>query len=260
MTDALKTFQAGVFLVDKPVGPTSFRIVQQVRRALRIKKVGHAGTLDPFASGLLIVCAGRPATRNISRLMDGEKEYAATLRLGIETDTHDVEGKIVAQRPVTGVDREGVERCLAGFVGEQMQTPPRYSAVKHKGKPLYHYARQGVEVSKPPRPIVIRQIQCLDFAGKSVSIRVVCGKGTYIRTLAADIGTALGCGAHLTALRRLRSGVFSVNDALPGSGLEEPEQGRTLLFDHMLTVEQVFGFLRDQEINGNQSIIRDVIA
>jgi len=241
--EALDAVEAGVFLIDKPAGPTSFRVVQQVRRALSVKKVGHAGTLDPFASGLLILCAGRPATRIIDRLMGGEKEYEATLRLGVETDTLDLEGTVVAQRPVPPLDRATVEACLAGFVGEQLQTPPRFSALKHKGKPLYYYARKGVEVVKEPRRIVIHQLRCLGIEREAISFRVCCSKGTYVRTLAADIGTALGCGAHLIALRRLRNGPFSVKDALPGDGLNDREQARELLEAHRMSVDQALARL-----------------
>lgn len=238
-----RLIEAGIFLVDKPSGPTSFWIVKQIRRVLRIKKVGHAGTLDPMASGLLVICAGRPATRIIERLMVGEKEYVATLRLGIETDTLDREGEIIAERPVPEIDRTVVEGCLATFVGEQMQTPPRFSALKHKGKPLYYYARRGIEVVKEPRPVEIKSVECLDLDHESLTIRVVCGKGTYIRTLAADIGNALGCGAHLTELRRTRSGPFSVSDCLPGAALADSDLAPDLLRKHLITVDEALGLL-----------------
>ena len=233
--------ESGVFLIDKPAGPTSFRLVQQVRRALLIKKVGHSGTLDPFASGLLVICAGRPATRIIPRLMDGDKEYEATLQLGIETETLDPEGKIIAQRPVAHFEKQQVVECLTEFVGEQLQTPPFFSALKHKGKPLYYYARQGRPVTKAPRCINIKAIEYigLDYEQNQLTIKITCGKGTYIRTLAADIGTALGCGAHLRALRRLRNGPFSVVESLSGAMLSQPEEGRRLLLEHHLSVEEV---------------------
>ena len=236
---------AGVFLIDKPVGPTSFRMVQLVRRALQIKKVGHAGTLDPFASGLLIICAGRPATRIIPQLMGGEKEYVATMQLGVETDTQDLTGRVVAENEVGSLSLPQVEGCLAGFLGEQLQVPPAYSALKHQGKPLYQYARQGIEVVKEPRPIEIFDLECLKLDEKSLSIRVVCSKGTYIRTLAADIGRGLGCGAHLTSLRRLRSGSFSVDDALSGAALEERHEAYKQLCSHWLQVEDVLSACAD---------------
>lgn len=237
--------EAGIFTVDKPVGPSSFRMVQQVRRALKIKKTGHAGTLDPFATGLLVICAGRPATKLISQLMVGEKVYEATMRLGIQTSTQDPEGEIIASQPVIGVERARVDDCLAGFVGEQAQVPPIYSALKYKGKPLYHYARKGIDVERQPRQIKIFELECLelDLALETIKIRVRCSKGTYIRTLAADIGLMLGCGAHLTALRRLQSGFFSVEGAVAGEDLGDPLRARELLWHNRLTVADVLARL-----------------
>lgn len=232
--------EAGIYLVDKPVGPSSFRMVHMVRRALGIKKTGHAGTLDPFASGLLIICAGRPATRLISQLMAGEKEYEATLALGVETTTQDIEGEVTATASVVGLSEARILDCLAGFVGEQLQMPPLYSALKHLGKPLYHYARKGVDIPREPRPVTISAVECLEFTGDSLKIRVRCGKGTYIRALAFDIGRNLGCGAHLSALRRLRSGGFSVADAVDGAALfSESLVARELLRGKGLTVSEV---------------------
>lgn len=235
--------EAGLFLIDKPVGPTSFKVVQYVRRALHIKKVGHAGTLDPFASGLLLVCAGRQATKIIPQLMEGEKEYTATLVLGIETDTQDRTGRVVAEHTVGDLTLQRIEDCLTGFIGKQLQTPPQYSALKHKGKPLYYYARKGIEVVKEPREIEIVKLECLGFEENNLSIRVVCSKGTYIRTLAADIGRLLGCGAHLASLRRLRSGKFSISDALAGADLEERGKAKDILLNHCLPVENVLSKL-----------------
>jgi tRNA pseudouridine55 synthase len=242
-------FEAGVFLVDKPVGPSSFGMVRNVRRALGMKKVGHAGTLDPFASGLLVICAGRPATRMISRLMEGEKEYLATLKLGVETTTHDPEGEITARHEVGTFDRKLVEECLEKFRGEQEQVPPAYSALKHKGKPLYHYARRGIEVKKDPRRVSISTLEYLDTPGDccnavdELKIRVVCSKGTYIRTLASDIGHKLGCGAYLSELRRVRSGVFSVQDAFPGAGFTE-EWSRERFLAGALSVNDICNLLQ----------------
>jgi tRNA pseudouridine55 synthase len=231
--------ESGIFTVDKPVGPSSFRMVQLVRRALHIKKTGHAGTLDPFASGLLVICSGRPATKLISHFMDGEKVYEATMQLGIETSTQDPEGEVVARLPVVDITRARVDECLAGFMGEQTQLPPIYSALKHKGKPLYHYARKGIEIERAPRKITISALECLDLGHETIKIRVRCGKGTYIRTLAVDIGRELGCGAHLIALRRLQSGFFSVEGAVDGAELIEPVQAREILLANRLTVEDV---------------------
>jgi len=237
--EILSEIESGIFTVDKPAGPSSFRMVQLVRRALKIKKTGHSGTLDPFATGLLVICAGRPATRLIPQLMDGEKVYEAVLQLGIETTTHDPEGEVVARKPITGVTVGRIDECLAGFVGEQEQVPPLYSALKYKGKPLYHYARKGIEIERQPRTVTISGIECLAFDGETVRIKVRCSKGTYIRTLAYDIGRDLGCGAHLSFLRRLKNGFFSVDGAVDGGDLADPQRARKALMGNRLTVEEV---------------------
>lgn len=214
-------------------------MVQQVRRALQIKKVGHTGTLDPFASGLLIVCIGRPATRLIPRLMMGDKLYEAELRLGVETDTLDVEGRVVAEHQVPPLDFTVIHACLERFTGDQLQAPPAFSAVKHQGKPLYHYARSGVIIEKAPRPVRIDELTCTFLRQDALGIRVRCSKGTYIRTLAADIGHALGCGAHLTALRRLENGPFSVANSLPGALLADRDEARTALLAQAMDVTAI---------------------
>lgn len=228
-----------VYLVDKPAGVTSFAMVRRVRRLLGIKKVGHAGTLDPFATGLLIICAGRSATRHIDRFMAGRKTYQATLQLGIETDTQDPEGLVLRSAPVPELDREGIERCLLAHVGPQLQAPPPFSAAKHRGKPLYAYARQGVTIVKEPRAIEIHALSCAgyDSAACRLHLAVTCSRGTYIRVLAADIGRDLGCGAHLVELRRVASGAFSVTASLPGSELFE-ENAVPRLLEHSLGLEE----------------------
>lgn len=214
---------SGVFLIDKPAGLSSFAIVRRLRRLLGIKKIGHAGTLDPFATGLLVLCAGREATRHIEDFMEGEKHYIARLQLGVETSTQDPEGEVTSTRPVEGVNMEVIRACLSTMTGEQWQTPPVFSALKHKGKPLYHYARQGIMITKPPRPVHIYSLDALNYAQESgwLDIAVRCSRGTYIRVLAADIGNALGCGAHLTSLRRTASGGFAVAEAWDGRVLFE---------------------------------------
>jgi len=232
-------FEAGVFLVDKPGGPTSFAVIQQIRRAIGVKKVGHTGTLDPFATGLLIICAGRPATKIISQLMTGVKEYEAVLKLGITTDTQDLEGRIVSQCLVPQFSQADIKDCLQKFTGEQLQRPPAFSALKHKGRPLYHYARKGIIVEKEPRRVVINEIELLKAAPDELCIRVRCGKGVYIRTLAADIGQLLGCGAHLTALRRTGNGPFTVNEAVAGENLTDKGQAGKILRENMHTIQEV---------------------
>lgn len=242
-------FEAGVFLVDKPVDVTSFKVVSRLRRILNIKKIGHAGTLDPFATGLLIVCAGRPATRLISQFMEGEKEYLATLRLGIETETQDTEGTVIVRSPIGEIASSQVEECLQQFRGRQMQVPPAYSALKHKGKPLYYYARKGIVVNKDPREVNISTLErtdgdrTLNEIDANLCIRVICSKGTYIRTLAADIGKSLGCGAHLVQLRRTRSGCFTVDESLTWDDLND-EDALTKCVHKMITVEQVCKLLQ----------------
>ena len=229
----------GVFPICKPEGVTSFRVVQQLRRLLCMKKVGHTGTLDPFASGVLVLCAGRPATRLISQLMEGDKEYEAILQLGVITDTQDPEGRVIGKRPVRELTAGDMEECLLRFTGEQLQRPPSYSALKHKGKPLYYYARRGLEVEKEPRLIHIKELQCLALEKETVTLRVVCSKGTYIRTLAADIGEYLGCGAHLKKLLRTRNGLFGLDETLPGEKLFAGEDGRYLLDTYRIPVDTV---------------------
>jgi tRNA pseudouridine55 synthase len=242
-------FEAGAFLIDKPPGASSFYMVRKVRNALGMKKVGHAGTLDPFATGLLVLCAGRPATKLISQIQDGEKEYLATLRLGIETTTLDPEGNITAESLIGNLSALIVEATLQKFRGEQEQVPPIYSALKHKGKPLYHYARKGIEITKPPRTVQVKILERvettdeIDDRSPYLHIRVVCSKGTYIRTLGADIGRELGCGAYLTALRRVRSGCFHVDDSVDGSKLEG-EGAQERLMAKVLSVSDLLNLLQ----------------
>ncbi len=241
MTESTETdMPVGVLLVDKPQGPTSFTIVRQVRHLLGVKKVGHAGSLDPFATGLLIVCVGRPATKLSESLMNGKKEYSATLQLGTETDTQDPEGEVISTCPVPELTEAEICQCLEKFVGRQLQTPPQYSALKHKGKPLYYYARRGITVEKEPREIEIESIRLKWYEHKrqQLGIDVICSRGTYIRTLASDIGKALGCGAYLIALRRLRSGLFSLENSVPGEMLKMTAKSEQVL-SSLLPVSQV---------------------
>jgi tRNA pseudouridine55 synthase len=222
----------GVVLVDKAPGRTSFSVVRSVRKIFGVKKVGHAGTLDPFASGLLVVCIGRPATRLIGQLMEGEKTYQATLVLGKVSTTQDPEGEISTAGPVSGLCRETVEAVLENFRGPIMQTPPSFSALKHKGKPLYHYARKGITITKDPREVIIHELElnhlelAFDERAPSMELKIKCSKGTYIRSLAEDIGNSLGCGAYLSVLRRTQSGCFSVEDSIPGDSLDDPDRAQ----------------------------------
>jgi tRNA pseudouridine55 synthase len=196
----------GLLLIDKPAGITSFDVVRRVRHALKVRKVGHLGTLDPFATGLLPLALGE-ATKLAQFLLEESKTYLATLRLGMETDTQDLTGRITAESEILPAPEE-VHRAAAGFVGEIDQVPPRYSAVHHQGERLYKLARRGEVVEAAPRKVVIYRLEIQDMALPEVTIRVECGKGTYIRSLAHDLGRVLGCGAHLVALTRLAVGPF----------------------------------------------------
>jgi tRNA pseudouridine55 synthase len=232
---------AGVFLIDKPAGPTSFAVVQKLRRALGVKKIGHAGTLDPFASGLLILCVGREATKHIDCFMAGRKTYQAVLQLGQETETLDPEGAVTAVRPVPELREDGLAALLAEFVGPQMQAPPAYSAAKHQGRPLYHYARQGIMIEKEAKAIEIYSLVLngYDAAAAQLTMTVSCSRGTYIRVLAEDIGRKIGCGAHLAALRRTGSSSFAVEEAVDGARLfSSGEDALAALRGKMLTVAQ----------------------
>lgn len=190
----------GVILLDKPIGLTSNDALQKVRRLFSAAKGGHTGTLDPLATGLLPLCFGE-ATKFSADLLNADKTYEAVIRLGIATDSGDAEGKVIA-RAAVNVTTSDIFRILPQFTGPIQQTPPMHSALKLNGRPLYELARQGIVVERQPRAVTIYAIEMLDFSGDSLTIRVACSKGTYIRVLAADIGRALGCGAHLSALRR----------------------------------------------------------
>lgn len=198
---------SGIVLLDKDPGPTSNEALQAVKRLFQAQKAGHTGSLDPLASGLLPVCLGE-ATKVSGFLLDANKHYWVRCRLGQRTTTGDAEGEVVETRPVEGLDPARVERVLEGLEGPQEQIPPMYSAVKHQGQRLYKLARQGVEVERKPRPVVIHTLELLRFEGDTLEFDVRCSKGTYVRTLAEDIGAALGCGAHVIALRRLAVGPY----------------------------------------------------
>lgn len=208
----------GFLVFDKPVGLTSHDIVGMTRAVTGIKKVGHTGTLDPFATGVLPLAIG-PATRLIQYLDEGIKRYDATLCLGTSTTTGDVEGEIAAQAPVPGHSDAQLRAILDGFLGTQLQTPPRYSAVKVNGKPLYAYARKGQDVTAKPRPIRVDSIDVLERSAEHLRLRIQCGRGTYIRVLAEEIGTAMGTVAHLSALRREQSGPFVLDGSLTAGAL-----------------------------------------
>ena len=208
----------GVIIVDKTAGITSHDVVDRVRKLLGVKKAGHAGTLDPMATGVLAVCVGE-ATKIASFLTGEDKVYEATMRLGVRTDTQDMTGQVLAEQAVLVTD-EDVKGVLEAFVGTIDQVPPQYSAVKVRGKALYKWARKGIKVESPARQVKIREISLGEIALPRVSFVVTCSKGTYVRTLAVEIGAALGCGAYLTALRRTAVGSFRLEDAFTLEALE----------------------------------------
>ena len=205
---------SGILVIDKPMDWTSHDVVAKCRRVLHERRVGHAGTLDPMATGVLPVFVGR-ATRAVEFAAGSDKEYLAGLRLGGRTDTQDTTGTVLEERPVTA-DRAALEAVLEDFRGEILQVPPMYSALKVKGQKLYELARKGVEVERAPRPVTIHALEVVEqVSGSEFRLRVACSKGTYVRTLCHDIGAKLGCGGAMYALRRVRACGFGEADALP---------------------------------------------
>ena len=202
----------GALLVDKPSGPTSHDVVDVIRRRFGIKKVGHCGTLDPNATGLLIIVLGR-GTKLSEKMMSDDKVYEGTIKFGETTDSYDSDGEILATAPVPPLTLDGLNEAAAAFIGDQMQMPPMVSAIKIKGVPLYKLARKGIEVAREPRLIHIYNYRFTDYAAPLGRFKVACTKGTYVRSLAHELGQKLGCGAHLAALRRSVSGKFDVAEA-----------------------------------------------
>jgi tRNA pseudouridine55 synthase len=203
----------GVLVVDKPPGPTSFDVVRRLKRAAHLDRVGHGGTLDPLASGVLPICVGE-GTKLAAFLLDADKEYDVTLHLGVETDTYDAQGTITARHDAGAIDEVRVRAALGAFTGAIQQTPPIYSALKRDGRPLYAYARAGETVDIQPRAVTIHELALTAWGGpEAVALRLRCSKGTYVRSLAFDLGRALGVGAHVSALRRTRSGPFGLAES-----------------------------------------------
>src|SRR5580765_2786025 len=204
----------GALLIDKPSGMTSHDVVDEIRRHFGIKKVGHCGTLDPNATGLLIIVLGR-ATKLSERLMSDDKVYEGTIKFGESTDSFDSDGELVASLPVPPISLDELNKLAAEFVGDQMQTPPMVSAVKKDGVPLYKLARKGLEVQREPRLIHIYSFKFGSYEEPMARFALACTKGTYVRSIAHELGQKVGCGAHLITLRRLVSGKFDVTKALP---------------------------------------------
>ncbi len=221
MTDQMQNAVSGVLVVDKPIGMTSHDVVQVIRRGTGIRRAGHTGTLDPRASGVLVVLVG-PAVRLSEYVSASDKRYQATIRLGSSTDTYDADGTFTSSEvSVDDITEDRFVEVLEKFIGEIVQVPPPYSAVKVKGKKAYEMARQGEDVNLEPRTIQVYSLEVLEWAPPEVVIDVYCSSGTYVRSLAHDLGKELGCGAHLVGLRRTKSGRFTLRDAVPLRRLQE---------------------------------------
>ncbi len=218
--DTIKNVVSGVLVVDKPVGLTSHDVVQIIRRGTGIRRAGHTGTLDPRASGVLVILVG-PAVRLSEYVSASDKRYQATVRLGASTDTYDAEGTILSTRSVEDVTEDTFNEILQTFTGEIIQVPPPYSAVKVKGRKAYEMAREGEEVILEPRTINVYSLEILEWSLPEVVIDVYCSSGTYVRSLANDLGKSLGTGAHLVGLRRTKSGRFTLRDAVPLRRLQD---------------------------------------
>ena len=218
--DKIKDIE-GILVVDKPEGWTSFDVVRKAKRLLRIKKVGHTGTLDPMATGVLPLCLGR-ATKIARFITEGPKIYEGIILFGTETDTYDITGQVVEQRPVSeGLSHEQIQKAANAFLGKIFQTPPPYSALKHKGVPLYKLARKGIKIQKEPREVTISKFDILWLQGNEAGFRVECSKGTYIRSLAYDLGKYIDSCACLKTLKRVKNGPFTLKEAIPIEELEK---------------------------------------
>lgn len=243
----------GILNINKPPGVTSFRVVAIVRRLSGERRVGHTGTLDPEATGVLPVCLGQ-ATRITEFLVDTPKTYRAVIELGTATDTYDASGNITRESDISDIDRGKIEACLNTFRGTIRQTPPMFSALKHRGQPLYRLARAGVTIERKPRLVNVHRLEIIDWNPPRVTVEVECGKGTYIRSLAHDLGEALGCGAHLSRLERTRCGIFDIRDAVTVPDLEAAFQnGETDRFLH--PVDSVLGHLEAVTVDETQETV-----
>ena len=223
----------GILVLDKPIGMSSNEALQQVKRLYRARKAGHTGSLDRLASGVLPICFGE-ATKLSGYLLNADKHYVATFQLGVATSTGDAEGEVVSRRPVPAFPAAEIERAVARFRGEVDQIPPMHSALKYKGKRLYQLAHEGIVVERQPRRITIHRFEVLHTEGERIEVEVLCSKGTYIRTLAEDLGTVLGCGASVAALRRIGVGPFTAGDMLGLPAIESLREGGSAALDARL--------------------------
>jgi tRNA pseudouridine55 synthase len=232
----------GFLLLDKEKGISSNQLVQKVKKSLSLKKVGHLGTLDPMATGLMILAINR-ATKFSSYFLESDKSYDASIQLGSSTDTDDAMGNIISSSDIIPNEKD-INKSLASFIGQSMQTAPFFSALKHKGKPLYKYAREGEFISKPPREINIFSIKNIICEHNKCSFIVHCSKGTYIRSIARDLGDKLNSGGHLSALRRLSQGIFNIKNAMTIENIE---------LNKLITIEEAFSELSEIQLDSNQT-------
>ena len=243
----------GILLLDKPIGITSNFALQKVKRLFNANKAGHTGSLDPLASGLLPLCLGE-STKVSGYLLDSDKTYLGTIKLGERTNTADAEGEVIESRPVENIDEAKIQSILSQFIGEQEQVPPMHSAIKQNGQPLYKLAHQGIEVERKSRKISIFSLDLLRYADNSLEVKVHCSKGTYIRTLAEDIGEVLGCGAHLSALRRIQTGPFSMEQVVTLPELEQlADDGFAALDARLLATETALKDWQEVSLSENSS-------
>jgi tRNA pseudouridine55 synthase len=244
----------GILVIDKPMDVTSNGILQQVKRLFGAAKAGHTGALDPLATGVLPLCFGE-ATKFSQMMLDSDKAYIATAKLGVRTETGDSEGKVVSEKPVPeSLTAERLEPLLDRFRGEIQQVPSMYSALKHKGRPLYEYAREGIEVERPARPVTIYELALIELRGDEMDIAVSCTKGTYIRSLVEDIGEALECGAHVIALRRTMASGFTLEDAYPVPVLEKMRKEGESLDGLLVAPDAALSMFPEQRLQG-QSLV-----
>lgn len=232
----------GFLLLDKEKGISSNQLVQKVKKSLSLKKVGHLGTLDPMATGLMILAINR-GTKFSSYFLESDKSYDASIQLGSSTDTDDAMGNIISSSDIIPNEKD-INKSLASFIGQSMQTAPFFSALKHKGKPLYKYAREGEFISKPPREINIFSIKNIICEHNKCSFIVHCSKGTYIRSIARDLGDKLNSGGHLSALRRLSQGTFNIKNAMTIENIE---------LNKLITIEEAFSELSEIQLDSNQT-------
>lgn len=243
----------GVVLLNKPLGLSSNQALQRVRRLFRAAKAGHTGALDPLASGMLPLCLGE-ATKFSQFLLDADKRYLTRIELGVRTTTGDKEGEILTQEPVPQLSDDELEQLLERFRGEIEQVPPMYSALKHEGKPLYEYARQGITIERKRRQVIIRNLQVIERTENTLTLDITCSKGTYIRTIGEDIGEALGCGAHLDMLHRIATAGYDSKDMMTLEQFEQlAEQGEAVLDQQLLPVDSAVAYLPDYQLSDQEA-------